>query len=230
MTHVACTFARPTIHTRISGLIFDMDGTILDTRRYHMAAWKQLVARLGLSEDFFHVAEAMFGRTNWAVFEHWYGRNGHGADFDALSDEKEANFRRLIAGREQPRPGFLELLRWARDRNLRIALATSGPRENAEFLLADLGIELMFDAVVWADAATRGKPHPEPFLKAAARLGLPPQRCLAFEDSGHGFWSVRRAGMPLVGIAEQPGQLDVVRRWTPFAYTDFRPVRPLMER
>lgn len=107
---------------------------------------------------------------------------------------------------------------------MRVALATSGPRENALFLLEELGVRRQFDAVVWADARIRSKPHSESFVLAARRLGVLPSRCIGFEDSVHGFWSIRRAGMGLIAIAEDTKSLGTLRRWTTRVYRDFRPV------
>ncbi|MCL5271392.1 MAG: HAD-IA family hydrolase [bacterium] len=228
MIHTPIIHPGPGAGRRIRGLIFDMDGTILDTRPFHMAAWRQLVARLGLDGRAMELAESGFGKTNWAIFHEWWGKGAAERDLDALSEEKERLFRQLIQGRGRVRPGFIALLEQARRWRLRIALATSGPAENAAFLLADLGIARWFDAVAPGSAAIRSKPHPDPFLIAAGRQGVPPQQCVAFEDSSHGFWSVRRAGMPLVAIAERKADLLSIQKWTPYVYEDFRPVPALL--
>jgi HAD superfamily hydrolase (TIGR01509 family) len=207
-----------------------MDGTIVDTRAFHMAAWSELVERLDLPPRCFDLAQSGFGKTNWAIFHEWFGAQAPEHDFAALSAEKEEAFREKIHGHVRARAGFRDLLDAARARGLRVALATSGPRENAEFLLRELGVAARFDAVVWGHAGLRSKPAPDSFLLAARRLGLHPGRCLGFEDSRHGFLSVRRAGMGLVAIAEQPGDLGINRRWTPWSFRDFTPVPALIER
>ena len=210
-------------------LIFDMDGTIVDTRPWHMAAWNELVDHHGWDPRCFEIAQNSFGKTNWAIFKEWAERYelGH-VDHEKLSEEKESLFRSLIRGHVVARPGFGELLAGAKRRGMRVALATSGPRENALFLLGELGVRREFDAVVWGDASIRSKPHPESFLLAARRLAVPPSRCVGFEDSAHGFWSVRRAGMALVAIAEDAEKLWPLRRWTRWVYQDFRPVARML--
>ncbi len=214
----------------LRGLIFDMDGTIADTRDYHMLAWRRLVEELGLGEREFRIAEHGFGRTNWAIFSLWWGENPPaGADCQKLSDRKEALYRELIRGHAQARPGFMELLTSAHRRGLRIGLATSGPRENALFMLDQLGIASYFHAVVWGHAGMCSKPHPDSFLETARRLGVVPGRCMGVEDSNHGLWAVRRAGMLAAAIAEQSGDLLHHRAWTPFAYPDFRPMIGVMQ-
>lgn len=215
-------------HRPVHGLVFDMDGTILDTRAYHMAAWRELVRRHGLTHDHYMVAENGFGKTNWAIFSEWYGDALTVAECDRLSEEKEEIFRELIKGKEKTRPGFVELLCFARRHGLRVALATSGPKANAEFLLEDTGVARFFDSVLWGDAAIRSKPHPEPFVKAALRMDVLPEHCVAFEDSHHGFRSALGAGMRLIGIAERRGDMRRIRRWTPFIFADFRRVPSLL--
>jgi HAD superfamily hydrolase (TIGR01509 family) len=207
----------------VRGLIFDLDGTIADTRRYHMAAWLRFGQRLGLGARFLEVAERGFGKTNWAIFDEAFAGGRDAGEFDRLSEEKEAIFRRLIAGRARPRPGLRALLALGRRRGVRTAVATSGPRANAEFMLEDLGLRRQFDAVVWGDAAIRSKPHPDSFLRAARRLGVTPPQCVGFEDSSHGCWAVRRAGMRLVAIAERPLDLVGIRKWSAWVFQDFRP-------
>lgn len=229
MFHLPQHFLTGRLGERIEGLILDMDGTILDTREYHMAAWRKLIADHDYPPEWFEAAETGFGKTNWAIFDAWFGPGKLSVEErNALSDEKEEDFRELIAGREKARPGLRELLEKARDAGMRVALATSGPRANAEFLIEDLGLTPLFDAMVWGDAAIKSKPHPEPFLIAARRLGVAPNRCVAFEDSRHGFWSAARAGMPIVALVEQPADWLTSRKWTPHVMADFRPVPALL--
>jgi HAD superfamily hydrolase (TIGR01509 family) len=202
-----------------------MDGTLIDTRRFHMEAWRRLVESLGLGDEAFQIARRGFGMTNWAIFERWFARGERPpADFDTLSGQKEALFRQLIAGRQKSRPGLRWLLERARCRGLRVGLVTSGPRENVLFLLRQCEVAHLFNALVWGSSAIRSKPHPEPFLVGARRLGLAPAQCVVFEDSVHGFEAARRAGMRLVAIAERPADLIRARLWTPLCYLDFRPI------
>ncbi len=213
----------------IGALLFDMDGTMIDTRRYHMEAWRELVGQLGLGEREYEVAYNGFGKTNRAIFEAWFGPEGRQRnDFEELGERKEALFRELIAGREQGRPGLKELIDQARRRGLRIALATSAPRSNAIFLIEQLGLARQFDALVWSTPAMQSKPHPDSFLLAARRLGVAPSRCVVFEDSIHGFWSARRAGMRLLAIAERSEDWVRCRMWTPWVMRDFLPATELL--
>ncbi|MCE5230969.1 HAD family phosphatase [bacterium] len=206
----------------VKALLFDMDGTMIDSRRYHMGAWRKLVGQLGLGDREFAIAERGFGMTNRMIFTQWFGPNGEkNHDYDELSERKESFFRELIAGNQGARAGLKRLLERARRNGIRTAVATSSTASNTTFLLRQMGLQRHFDAAVWSRPGLRSKPHPDFFLEAARRLAIPPARCVVFEDSIHGFWAARRAGMGLVAIAERPEDLLRCRLWTPWVARDF---------
>ncbi len=208
----------------LGGLLFDMDGTMIDSRRFHLLAWRRLAQELGLGERGVDSAMRAFGQTNRAVFDRWFGAGGdRRRDYAALSARKEAFFRECIAGRQGARPGLQRLLERARRAGIRTAVATSSTEANTRFLLRQMGLGRLFDAAVWYRDGLRSKPHPDFFLEAARRLGVAPGRCVVFEDSVHGFWAARRAGMGLVAIAESGDDLPRCRMWTPWVARDFRP-------
>ena len=97
-------------------------------------------------------------------------------------------------------PGLVEFLQQARAAGMRLGVATAANWENVEFVLQGIGLRDAFDTIVTADDITRGKPDPEIFLIAAQRLGVPPERCLVFEDALMGIEAARRAGMDLVAL------------------------------
>ncbi len=136
---------------------------------------------------------------------------------------RRRSFRECIAGRQGARPGLQRLLERARRAGIRTAVATSSTEANTRFLLRQMGLGRLFDAAVWYRDGLRSKPHPDFFLEAARRLGVAPGRCVVFEDSVHGFWAARRAGMGLVAIAESGDDLPRCRMWTPWVARDFRP-------
>lgn len=205
-----------------AGLVFDMDGTIIDTRDFHMDSWRTLVSRYDLfGEREYRLAESGFGRTNQAIFESWFNGPSEDWDFEALAEEKEEAFRELIRGKAHFRPGFDQLLALCKEQGIKIALATSAPEENALFLLDEMGIREHFDAIVTSAMGLRSKPIADFFLKAAEMLGLAPGHCIGFEDSTHGCEAVLAAGMPLIGIAERPEDVPTLQGYTNEVYEDF---------
>ena len=195
-----------------AAVLWDMDGTIVDTEPYWMAAETELVES--------------FGGT-WS-HEQALGMVGQGLDYTAgclraegvdLSDDE---IQQILTGRviEQVRehvpwrPGARELLTELRAKNVRTALVTMSLRSLAELVVAAIetgGLAAPFDVIVSGDDVENPKPHPEPYLAAAAQLGVAPEDCLAIEDSHPGLASAVASGAVSIGvphvvpIAEGPG-------------------------
>jgi len=118
-----------------------------------------------------------------------------------LAETKEADYRRLAQLHGlAPLPGAREWVAKLKAAGWRQAIATSAPRANAEIMLAALDMASLFDAVVVAEDVSHGKPDPEPFLLAAARVGAPPARAIVVEDAAAGIEGARRAGMKSIGV------------------------------
>jgi beta-phosphoglucomutase family hydrolase len=189
----------------IEAVLWDLDGVLVDTARFHYEAWRQLLGELGRSlseEEFRHT----FGLRNDLILRDMLGKVP-AEEVERLSERKESFFRRHAAGRVTPLPGAVELVRRARDGGRRMALVTSTPRANIDFVLEQVGLADTFDTIVAAEDVSRGKPDPEGFLLAAQRLGVAPQRCLVIEDAPGGIEAARRAGMRSLAVTTtQPRQ------------------------
>jgi HAD superfamily hydrolase (TIGR01509 family) len=118
----------------------------------------------------------------------------------AWSERKEALYRQLAAGKLTPLKGAKELVRALKGAGFRLAIASSTPRQNIAFALEQIGMADVFDALVGAEDVTKGKPDPEVFLTAAKRLGVPPERCIVFEDAIAGVIAAKRGGMKCVAV------------------------------
>jgi beta-phosphoglucomutase family hydrolase len=181
--------------------IFDWDGVILDSSRQHEASW-QLLARengLPLPPDFFRRS---FGMKNERIIPELLGWTRDPERVRQLGDRKEALYRELIR-REgvQPLPGVRAWLETLRGAGIPCAVGSSTPRRNIDCVMDALGLRGFFRVIVAGEDVTRGKPHPEVFLRAAERLGVPPSRCVVFEDAHVGLEAARAAGMKVVGVA-----------------------------
>jgi HAD superfamily hydrolase (TIGR01549 family) len=180
--------------------IFDIDGTMIDSMPFHTRSWEVFLGRRGAStvpEDFFRRTA---GRTGVEVMRELFPALSD-EDAHALVREKEAIYRDLFAPRFQEIAGFSAFARAAKAAGVRVACATAGDPDNIRFALGGLGMRDFFDAAVGAHDVARGKPEPDLFLLAALRLGVPPARCLVFEDAPLGIEGARRAGMHAVAIA-----------------------------
>jgi beta-phosphoglucomutase len=178
--------------------LFDMDGTIVDNMGYHSQSWVRFFANRGraIDEDAFFKATA--GRQNHEIMREYLGAHLSDEETAALGHEKEAVYRELYAPHLAPLPGFEPLVEQARAQGGKLAVATAAPRENVAFTLDGLDLRARFDAVVGAYEVKRGKPHPDVFLAASERVGVPPERCIVFEDAPLGVEAARRAGMRAV--------------------------------
>ncbi len=186
----------------IKGVIFDMDGVLLDNVEYHLEAFRLFGEEQGKSltrEDI----QSVFGRKNWDMLEALLKRRLEKEEADRLADRKEELYRQLIHSEMQEAvvnglPEFLESLE---KEGLPMAVATSGPIENVDMVFDGLGIRSRFSAVVTGDQVQHGKPHPEAFLTAAELLNLPPEDCVVFEDSISGIKAALSAGSKCVAVA-----------------------------
>jgi len=182
----------------IEAVLWDLDGVLVDTGRFHYQAWCQLLSELGrsLSEEEF---SRTFGLRNDLILRDMLGEVS-AEEVTRLSERKEALFRHHAAGRVTLLPGAIELVRRTRDEGRRMALVTSTPQANIDFVLEQVGLAGAFDAIVTAEDVSRGKPDPEGCLLAARRLGVMPERCLVIEDAPGGIEAARRAGMHSLAV------------------------------
>ncbi len=183
-------------------VVFDLDGVITDTARFHHLAWKRLADTLGIGFDD-ELAESLKGidrRMSLTMILEKGGVTLEPAEFDRLADMKNVWYKELIGTmtRDDLLPGALETLEAVRAAGLKVGLASVS--QNAPAILERLGIADLFDAVVDARLLKRGKPDPEIFLKAAAQLGVEPADCLGVEDAVAGVASIKGAGMAALGI------------------------------
>lgn len=182
----------------IKGVIFDMDGVLVDNSAIHVEAFvewckrrnidfasEKLIALFGLGND--DILKVVMNNDNLTKEE-----------IDLYANEKEAIYREMFEATIEPMGGLIELLKQLKERGVKIAVGSSGMRKNVNFVLDRCGIASYFDAIADGDMVVRAKPDPEVFLKAASLLGLEPAECLVFEDSFAGVKAARSAGMKVI--------------------------------
>jgi len=184
----------------IKGVIFDMDGVLVDNRDIHIEAFLIFCRRHGIDIDTERLMP-LFGMGNDDIMTALFGRRIPAEDVDRYSKEKEAVYREIFAERITPTPGLVDLLRGLKERGVKIAVGSSGMRANVDFVLDKCGIKEYFDAIADGDMITRAKPDPEVFILAASLMGLTGDECLVFEDSFAGIAAARAAGSPVIALA-----------------------------
>jgi beta-phosphoglucomutase len=181
-------------------VLWDLDGTLVDSAPHHWVAWRDTLAAEGRRvqpSDFV----STFGKRNDEILRELFGEHLAPEWIERVSDAKERAYRRLLNERGlEPLPGALEWLERLRQAGWKQALASSAPRPNIDAVFDVVGLGPLLDAVVSADEVGRGKPDPAIFLEAARRLSLAPGRCVVVEDAPAGLEGARRAGMSSIGV------------------------------
>ena len=186
-------------------VLWDLDGTLADSRDQHWRAWRDAMAAAGrtlTAEQF----AATFGQRNDRFLRSWLGDDQSEEQLARFGDEKEARYRSLIEAEGlEPLPGAASWVRRLNAAGWRQAVASSAPRQNIEAMLRVIGLADLLDVFVGAEDVTNGKPDPEIFLAAAARLAVAPSRCIVVEDAAVGIEAANRAGMTAIGVGLGPG-------------------------
>ncbi|WP_341525317.1 HAD-IA family hydrolase [Nostoc sp. UHCC 0302] len=180
-------------------ILFDLDGTIVNTDPIHYRAWQEMLLNYSIEIDETFYKSRISGRLNPEIVKDILPQLSS-AEGEIFADEKEALFRKL-APHLKPLNGFLELLAWTDAHHLNRALVTNAPRLNAEFMLKVLGIKEAFSTIVLADDCIAGKPDPAPYQVALNKLGISADQAIALEDSPSGIRAAVGAGIRTIGIA-----------------------------
>jgi beta-phosphoglucomutase family hydrolase len=188
-----------------------MDGTLADTMPYHQQAWDSLLAELGLIVDKDEFFRWTAGLTNREIFPRLLDRALEDGEIEQLSERKEAVYRNLYQPHVAALPGAVRFLGDARRAGIALAVGTAAPPANIELVLDTLALRELLPVVVGAADVERGKPEPDIFLKAAARLGVDPVDCVVFEDAPAGIEAARRAGMRCVAVTTTLSRADIAR-------------------
>ncbi len=182
------------------GVVFDLDGTLVDNMPFHVEAFATFVERHGLPPLDLALRGRLDGKRNRDIFPILFGHPLDDTTFQRLEHEKEELYRELSRGRLVAMPGLERLLGLMQAQGIGAAVATSAPAANVIHTHGELGLVSRFRAVVRSDQVPHGKPAPDVFLEAARRLGVPAATCLAFEDAPAGVEAAKRAGMTCVAL------------------------------
>ncbi len=193
-------------------IIFDLDGVLCSTDRYHYLAWKLLANELGLTLDS-KKSDRLRGVSRMEslniVMEGWCGKPLSLAEKELLAERKNAFYRSYL---EAMSPKDLSAeVRWVLTQ-LRAGgylMAVGSSSKNTPLILQRLGLENTFDTVVDGNSIAHSKPHPEVFQEAASRLGLPADQCLVVEDAASGVAAAIAGGFHCAGIGPAASVLGV---------------------
>lgn len=181
------------------GILFDMDGVIADTNPFHKVSIQQFCVRHGIEASDEFLREKVYGRVNKEWIPNLFGELAS-TEIEKLAAEKEQLFRELYAPHLQAVEGLIEFLQRLQKHQIKAAVATSAPLENADFILDGLNIRSYFQAILHSADVERGKPDPEIYLKAADALDEYAEDCIVIEDSISGVQAGKAAGAKVIAI------------------------------
>ncbi len=190
-------------------IIFDLDGVIVSTDRFHYEAWKTLSDEMGLefNEEVNHLLRGVSRRESFKIILEKNNRPLLEDEFNSMLEQKNRIYRDKLQNLTEADilPGVIDLLKDLKKNGLLTAVGSSS--RNTPLILQRIGLDTAFDTVVDGNAISRSKPDPEVFVTCARQLKTDPKDCVVYEDAAAGIKAARAAGMVAVGIgdAELPG-------------------------
>jgi HAD superfamily hydrolase (TIGR01509 family) len=203
----------------LKALLFDLDGTLVETDSLHFLIWQDFLRDHGIESDRAFYQANISGRLNPDIVADLLPQ----LDAEAAADfiwRKEAEFRNRATSL-QPMPGLMQVLSWAEQQAIQIAVVSNAPRENALFALKALQLEARFAKIVLGDDLPRGKPDPLPYQEALKQLNVTSEQAIAFEDSPSGMRSAIGANIFTVGIASTHDPKDLELLGASLVISDF---------
>lgn len=201
------------------GLLFDLDGTLLDSDLLHHAAYAALLAERGQALSLEEYRTHIMGNANDAIMGRFFPDERD--DHVAITDRKEAMFRESLAAQVAPIAGIHALLDWAEAEGAGLAVVTNAPRLNAEAMLAAAGLAARFPLLIIGDECARPKPDPAPYRAAMAALGVTPSQSIAFEDSRSGLRAARGSGARVFGLTTGLAAAELLQAGAHAAIADY---------
>ena len=202
--------------------IFDLDGVIVDTAKYHFLAWQKIAAELGIEFTPEHNEELKgVSRVRSLDIILQLGKmSASQEDKDRWLKQKNEDYLSYLVHMDQSEllPGVLHILQFLKDHGQPIALGSAS--KNARPILEKTGILPYFDAIVDGNDVTNAKPDPEVFIQAAKQLGIPNEQAIVFEDSVAGIQAANIAGMTSIGIGEESILKEAQYNFPDFVHID----------
>lgn len=192
----------------VKAVIFDLDGTLIDTEKIYRVIWPEAMAQLGYEFGDDHYLELRsLGRPYApARFREWYGDD---FDYNGARKVRKVLFDAYIAEHGiDKKPGVEKLLEHLKQKGIVAAIATATDQERCAQYMAMTGLTGKFDRVISATEVDEGKPSPKVYQYACSELGFTPEECVAVEDAPNGITSAYRAGMRVIMVPDQSEPTD----------------------
>lgn len=189
------------------GVIFDMDGTLMNSEIWHHVSWRKAGEMFGMPELSTELLISFGGLPTAEIVRRFNELFGTNADIEEMSKAKAEIYIKECMPNVEPFPEICQILKDLSAAGKRIAIATSSHNKEAHFLLEKTQILPYIHSVISGDMVTRGKPNPDIYLLAASSLNLPPEKCLIFEDTVVGLAGAKNANIDVVKVFD--GKIEV---------------------
>ena len=205
------------------GIIFDMDGVIIDSNPYHKIAWANFLKAKNVEVTEAHFRDLIFGTSGGEAISILMNRQFSKSELNIFCEEIDSEYRRIIRDSDNIElvNGFIAFLESAITQNHKIAVATSAPTENVDLVLDKFDLSARFDLIVDKTKIGRGKPDPEIYCKVIEGLAIVKEHCVVFEDSISGILSARGAGLAVIGLTTSHTAEELVEAGATFIINDF---------
>ena len=202
------------------GIIFDMDGTIVDSLPYHYKAWK-IFFRENKVENFSEKLKEYKGGGTLDLMTAVYGDKYSRNDLKIMTDDKEIIFRQIYKNNVEPIKGFMKMFEFIKSKKILVGLASNAIRKNVKMILNELKIYEEFDSIICGDEVKKGKPNPEMFDETVNRFKLKKKECLIFEDSVEGVSAAVNSKVDVIGITSSTSREVLIDRGCKLTMDDY---------
>jgi HAD superfamily hydrolase (TIGR01509 family) len=209
----------PSSNHLVQAVVFDMDGVLIDSHPAHRAAWGEFLLMMGRTASESELAFILEGRTRNEILHHFFGklRSEELQEYGKRKDEIFRGIERQIV----PVRGVLDFIKELGHRNIPMAVATSASEIRTFSTVERLGLGGCFEAVITASDVLAGKPDPMVYRLACERMGIAPQKVVAFDDARAGVEAAKAAGMRCIGVASNGSILSLLEAGAETVISDF---------